>query len=65
MYRSARIYVADVMTDVVAQATVFEWTQGESLVGEETRYSAMVPSVGENDNAEWLKDALIALLESL
>ena len=65
MYRSARVYIADVMTDVVCQATVFEWQQGESLVAEEITFSAMVPSVGEPIPAEWLKDALIALLETL
>lgn len=65
MYMSARVYVADVMDQVVVKATVFEWDHTKSLVGEEHTFSAMVPGVGEPKPDEWLKDALVALIETL
>jgi len=65
MYFSARVYVADVMDQVVIQATVFEWNYKNSLVAEEHRFSAMVAGEGETTPSEWLRDALVAMLETL
>jgi hypothetical protein len=65
MYLSARVYVADVMDQIVVQATVFKWDHRNSLVAEEYRFSAMVAGEGETTPSEWLKDALVAMIETL
>lgn len=65
MYMSSRVYIADVMDQVVVKATVFQWDHTNSLVAEEHCFSAMVPGEGETKPDEWLRDALVALLETL
>jgi len=65
MYRNARVYVADMLDKVVVQASVFtsDW-RGDEPATEET-FSVTVQSTGEDSDEGWLKDALIALIESL
>lgn len=65
MYRNARVYVADMLDRVVVQASVFtsDW-RGDEPASEET-FSVTVQSTGEDSDEGWLKDALIALVETL
>ena len=65
MMRNARIYVADVMDQVVIQATVWELDRNKEPLVEEISYEAQCNSVGEEVPHEWLKEALIALIETL
>ena len=65
MYRNARVYVSDVMDQVVIEATVWEADWKASLVPEANTYRAQMAGVGEEVPHEWLKEALIALIETL
>lgn len=65
MYRNARVYVADMLATVVVQATVYtaDWTNSEPT--EANTFSATFESTGEPSDERWLRDALIALAETL
>ena len=65
MYLNARIHIADVMDQIVVQATVLHWDHTNSLVAEPYYFNAQVQGDGQDDPREWLKDALIGLLEAL
>jgi len=65
MYRNARVYVADVMDQVVIEATVFTADWRDSAVPEAITYKAQMQGVGEEVPHEWLKEALICLIETL
>lgn len=65
MIRNARIYVADVIDQVVVEATVWSLDARTCNPTEQIVYTAQCNSVGEDSTAEWLKDALIALIETL
>lgn len=65
MYLNARVHIADVMDQVVVQATVFCYDHTNSVGAEEWRFNAIVPGEGETIAAEWLRDALVGLLETL
>jgi len=65
MYRNARVYIADVMDQVVIEATVFEVDWKNSSGPEAITFRAQVQSVGEEVPNEWLKEALITLIETL
>jgi len=65
MYRNARLHVADVMDQVVVRASVFTWDDSGSLQPEEITYEAQCRSVGEEVPHEWLKEALIVMIETL
>jgi len=65
MYRNARVYVADLLDQVHVEATVFtaDWrAQAPATV---QTFTATVQSTGEPEDADWLRDALIALIETL
>lgn len=65
MYRNARVYVSDVLDLVVIQATVWtvDWRNPDGA--EEITYEAQMRSVGEEVPHEWLKEALITMIETL
>lgn len=66
MYRTATISAYDVMGDVFITATVRTYEpDGETFDSTEFRCATTVQGVGEPDTAEWLQDALVALLERL
>lgn len=65
MMRNARIYVADVMDQVIVQATVWTLDRNAEELVEEITYEAQANSVGEEVPHEWLKEALITLIETL
>ena len=65
MYRNARVYVADVMDQVVIEATVWESDWKAQEAPEANVYRAQSRSVGEEVPTEWLKEALITLIETL
>lgn len=65
MYRNARIYVADVLDQVCIEATVFTADWRSSEPAQVDTYKAQAKSVGEEVPHEWLKEALIALIETL
>lgn len=65
MMRNARIYVADVMDQVIVEATVWTLDHTKDPVMEETVYRAQCNSVGEEVPHEWLKEALITMIETL
>lgn len=65
MYRNARVYIADVMDQVVIEATVFGVDWKNVSEPEAITVRAQVQSVGEEVPYEWLKEALIALIETL
>lgn len=66
MWRSATITAYDVMETVHVTATVR--TNDGLSIGTSSRVleiSVQVKSVGEETDARWLRDALVALAESL
>jgi len=65
MYRNARLYIADLLDEVVIESTVFtaDW-QGDQPA-EVNTYRSQLKSTGEANEREWLKDALVALIETL
>jgi hypothetical protein len=65
MRYSATIYANDVMDQVVLSVAVWAddgWGDRPTL---DVKVSTQVPGVGESDATEWLKDALIAVIEAL
>lgn len=65
MYRNARVYIADVMDQVVIEATIFEYNPMDSFPPEAITLRAQAQSVGEEVPYEWLKEALITMIETL
>lgn len=65
MYRNARVYVADVLSQIVVEATVFTADWKKEAVPQANSYRVTVMGVGEDDERRWLRDALIALAETL
>jgi hypothetical protein len=65
MYRNARVYVADLLDEIVIEATIFtaDWRAEAPALVETVR--AQVKSSGEPESREWLKDALVALIEQM
>ena len=65
MYRNARIYVADMLDQIVVEATVFssDWTADEPA--QVNTFRAQCNSTGRENEHEWIRDALVALLETL
>lgn len=65
MYRNARFTAADMLDQIVVQATVYtaDWRSDQPAQVE--AFATQVDSTGEQDSKEWLRDALIALLEAL
>jgi hypothetical protein len=66
MYRVATISVFDVMDSVQIHGRVRLWT-GMVTDGNDVEFDcdAMIQGVGSGDGREWLKDALIGLIETL
>lgn len=65
MYRNARIYVADVLDKIVVEATVWESDWKGDGPADAYVMTAQCNSTGEEVPHEWLKDALITLIETL
>lgn len=66
MYRTATIAAYDVMDTVFITATVRTYeANGEGFDSVEFTSATTVPSTGEADTAEWLRDALVALAETV
>ena len=65
MYRNARIHVADVLDEVVVQATVFTADWRSETPAEVETFSVTINSVGSSTSSIWLRDALIGLAETL
>lgn len=65
MYRNARIYVADMLDQIIVEATVFTADWKADQPAEVNTFRAQVNSTGEENEHEWLRDALVALLETL
>lgn len=65
MYRNARVYVADLLDEVVIEATVFTADWRAEAPAQVNTFRAQVKSTGEADEKEWLRDALVALIETL
>lgn len=66
MYRTATMAAYDVMDQVFVTATVRTYeANGEGFDSAEFVTATTVPSTGEDDTTDWLRDALIALAETL
>lgn len=65
MYMNARVYVADILDQVHVEATVWFYDTTDAAATEAITYVSTVPGVGETTPAEWLKDALVGLIETL
>jgi hypothetical protein len=65
MLRNARVYISDVMDQVVIEATMWEHDGMSSAVPESITCKAQMAGVGEEVPYEWLKEALICLIETL
>lgn len=65
MYRNAKFVASDMLNQVVIQATVYTADWRSDTPAQVDSFATQVDSVGEQDTKEWLRDALIALLESL
>lgn len=65
MYRNARFTAADMLDQIVVQATVYTADWRSDQPAEVESFATQVNSTGEQDSKEWLRDALIALLETL
>jgi len=65
MYRNAKVYVADMLDQIVIEATVFtaDWRADEPATV--NTFRAQCNSTGEENEHEWLRDALVALIETL
>lgn len=66
MYRTAMLACYDVMSEVHITATVRLY-DGMNLTGSETEFhcSTTVDGVGSSDGRDWLRDALVAMIEAL
>lgn len=66
MYRTATAAAYDVMDSVFVTVKVQTYEpDGEGYEKTESAWVTTVPSTGEDDDREWLRDALVALLEVL
>jgi hypothetical protein len=65
MYMNARVYIADVLDQVVVEATIFVADWKKEPAAETITCRATTRGTGEEVPQEWLKDALIALVETL
>ena len=65
MYMTARVYIADILDEVFVEATVFVADHTKEPAAEVITYRAQVKGVGEEVPHEWLKEALITLVETL
>lgn len=66
MWFSASLHAHDVMDQVTITARVWgDAGLGERQMQEQLSCAATVPGSGEDDPRQWLKDALVALLEEL
>lgn len=65
MMRWARIYASDVMDAVVVQATVFTIDKFDREATESETFAVTTSSVGSGSESVWLRDALVALAETL
>lgn len=66
MYRVATVAAFDVMETVQVTATVRLW-DGLRTDGSDAEFSctATVQGVGSGDGRDWLRDALVGLIEAL
>ena len=66
MYRTASAAAYDVMDSVFVTVRVQTYEpDGEGFEKTESRWVTTVPSTGEADDREWLRDALVGLIEAL
>lgn len=66
MYRTANAAAYDVMDQVFISVTVQTYEpNGEIFERSESTWATTVPGTGEESESEWLRDALVALLETL
>ena len=63
MYMNARVYVADITSRPPSRRRRCATT--DAAATEAITYVSTVPGVGETTPAEWLKDALVGLIETL
>lgn len=67
MWSHGTLKIYDMLTEVVVVANVYQSENGLELSDPRPFYRAATqfPGSGEENPAEWLKDALIALIETL
>lgn len=66
MYRVASLYAYDVMESVHVSATVKLWDEIQTgSPSSEFIVSTTIQGVGSAEDHEWLKDALVGLIEAL
>jgi hypothetical protein len=65
MYMNARVYVADILDQVHVEATVWFYETSDFAETEAITFTTDVRGEGETTPSEWLKDALVALVETL
>lgn len=66
MYRTATAGLMDVMDQVMINVTVTEYPDMPGTKPPtQTTYCTTVPSVGADDQKEWVRRALAAMLEDL
>ena len=65
MYTTATISAYDVLTNIHVEAVITRYDGMSSTGTEVIRASIDVPSDGEPEPTEWLRDVLIAVVETL
>lgn len=67
MWSHGELKIYDILDEVAVVANVYQAGNGLELTDPRPFYraSTQFPGSGEDNPAEWLKDALIALLETL
>lgn len=62
---TATISAYDVMTDVLVFATVTDHDDVTQRERTPMTFRVLIPGTGEQEHARWLRDALLALAETL
>lgn len=65
MYITARVHCADILDEVFVEGTLFIADWRNHTPSQTITVSTMIPGEGEDDPREWLKQALIGLIEVL
>lgn len=65
MWLSAEIRAYDCLTEVVVTARIFTADHTAETKATVLEVNTQIPGEGVTDSREWLRDALIGLLESL
>jgi hypothetical protein len=66
MWRTATVHAYDVMDQIFISVSVRATTEDRSeTIESELRLTTTIEGVGEDDPREWLRDVLLAALESI